>query len=156
MLKAVEKVLDRSISIEEIKLSVAQSEQRFTFMLDRFLVAMGFLPVTYVDEMDIPQSLFKKYIALSLPETIDRRKVFEKIRPHDCAVFDGLRRSPGWLGCGLSYKLLAKNALKFGLQNLSVMEDDVNAPYNDGYDKYRDIEMGKGRKEDVNVNEIIF
>jgi len=125
MLEAVEKVLEHSISFEDTTSSVGRSENKFTFMFDRFLLAMGFLPVTHVDNMEVPQVILNRYIALSLPETIARRQIFEKERPHNCAVFDGLRRSPGWVGCGLSYKVLAKSALNLEMETLSVMEDDV-------------------------------
>ena len=40
-------------------------------------------------------------------------------------VFDGLRYSPGWTGCALSYKYLAQQALTAQWLQLEVMEDDV-------------------------------
>jgi hypothetical protein len=55
-------------------------------------------------------------IALSLPETITRRRIFEANRPQNCALFDGL----SWCGVGsvvgggLSYSSLACPALKHG------------------------------------------
>lgn len=43
-------------------------------------------------------------------------------------MFDGLRYSPGWVGCALSYKHLARSALRQQLPRLEIMEDDVEFP----------------------------
>jgi hypothetical protein len=103
MLEAVKAVLDNPISSDMIKSSVALSAKRFEFMFDRFLVALGFLPAAHVHNMVLPLPESFERVALSLPETIERRHFFEKERPANCAIFDGIRRSPGWVGCGLSY-----------------------------------------------------
>ena len=129
MLNAVKTALEDPVPTVLIEESVAQSEQRFAFMLDRFLVAMGYLPASHVSHMSLPVPNAADRIALSLPETIVRRRIFEKVRAAvDCVVFDGIRRCPGWVGCGLSYLSLAKHARKQGLSRLTVMEDDVLLP----------------------------
>jgi hypothetical protein len=64
-------------------------------------------------------------VSLSLPETVRRRRTFEAENIKDCAIFDGIRKSPGWIGCGMSYKLLCAEALKRGKEQLIVIEDDV-------------------------------
>ena len=128
MLITVKAALESPVTPEKIAASVALSELRFAFMFDRFLIALGFLPASYAKQLtlNLPSSVNR--IALSLPETIGRRRFFETERPVDCHIFDGIRRSPGWMGCGLSYGVLAEFALKQGLNKLTIMEDDVILP----------------------------
>lgn len=104
------------------------SQDRFPFLFDRFLIGLGLLPVSHVRQMKLPLPQQADTFGLSLPETIERRRIFEGSKPHDCVVFDGIRRSPGWVGCGLSYSTLAKHALGNGLRTMTVMEDDVILP----------------------------
>jgi SAM-dependent methyltransferase/GR25 family glycosyltransferase involved in LPS biosynthesis len=126
MLEAVKRAL--AATDDAPTLACAASQKRFAFMFDRFLIAKGFLPVTHVAELTLPLLTGRDTFALSMPETIVRRRVFEKICPEGCAVFDGIVRSPGWIGCGLSYAALARHALQNGLKTITVMEDDVVLP----------------------------
>jgi len=128
MLKSVKSALDNPVPAERIGESVALSARRFTFMFDRFLLAMGFLQVSHVARMNLPLPKSVGRVALSLPETIERRHFFEATRPSNCVVFDGIRRRPGWIGCGLSYMALAQHAIKQGWTRLNIMEDDVLLP----------------------------
>lgn len=112
----------------EIARSVEASKTRFAFMFDRFLVAMGFIPASHVHNMKPLLPASADTFCLSLPETINRRRVFEEVRPTQCVIFDGIRRRPGWVGCGLSYAVLAKHALDNGVETIVVMEDDVILP----------------------------
>jgi len=128
MLSAVRLALDRPISVEEMREAASVGARRFDFMFDRLLVGMGFLPSSHVRHMQLPIPINADRIALSLPETISRRKVFEASKPNACFVFDGMRRQPGWIGCGLSYLALAQHALAAGKSSLTVMEDDVILP----------------------------
>ena len=128
MLSKMKEVLESPISPEKIAASVKLSEQRFGFMFDRFLVALGFLPASYIKQLSLMLPSNVNRIALSLPETIGRRRAFELERPADCNIFDGIRRNPGWVGCGLSYVALTEFAIKQGLNSLTVMEDDVILP----------------------------
>ncbi len=128
MLNAVKAALEYPVPTEKIAESVELSVQRFAFMFDRFLVAMGFLPTSHVNHMSLPLPNLADRVALSLPEIIARRRIFETERPAGCMVFDGIRRRPGWIGCGLSYRTLAQHAMKQGKSQLNVMEDDVLLP----------------------------
>lgn len=128
MLSAVRLALDRPVSAEEVREAASLGARRFDFMFDRLLVGMGFLPSLHVRHMQLPIPTSADRIALSLPETISRRKVFEAAKPNACFVFDGMRRRPGWIGCGLSYLALAQYALAAGKSSLTVMEDDVILP----------------------------
>lgn len=65
-------------------------------------------------------------VALSLPETTERRQSFNiETRTPDMSVFDGIRRKPGWIGCGMSYKFLCQSALRQGVRQFSILEDDA-------------------------------
>lgn len=128
MLRVVRDTINNPISKEEIDAAVTNGAQRFSFMFDRFMISMGFLASERAPEIDLPISMLSKRVVLSLPETFDRRNTFELSRPLNCAIFEGIRFSPGWIGCGLSYKTLAKNALDKGLSQIMVMEDDAILP----------------------------
>lgn len=111
-----------------IKKSVSKSSLKFDFMFDRFLISMGVLPSTYVNKMTLPLQGGGDMYGLSMPETIARRKLFLNVKPKNCLVFDGIRRKPGWVGCGLSYAALARHAKTNNMATLTVMEDDVILP----------------------------
>lgn len=107
--------------------------QRFAFFFDRFLLAEGF--VTAADQRltpQPPQSLPAEPPAvaaqpprwcLTLPETDARYRNAQKLPvSRYCA---GLRKRPGWMGCALSYREMARQALAQGVEALWVIEDDV-------------------------------
>ena len=126
MLRAVEQALTQPHF--DIAASVSQSSQRFDFMFDRFLLAKGFLPPAYALQMRLPLNPQAEVFGLSLPETSQRRAMFQTVRPNGCELFDGMRFQPGWLGCGLSYSLLARHALRHQQSAITIMEDDVLLP----------------------------
>jgi len=92
------------------------------------LVSMGLLPSSYVSQMTLPLPKNERVFALSMPETIGRRKLFLDVKPKECIIFDGIRRKPGWVGCGLSYAALAGHAKVNKMTTMTVMEDDVILP----------------------------
>jgi hypothetical protein len=126
MIAAVRSVLQNGVA-SSISTAVSRSQQRFEFMFDRFLVAIGFLHSSYVHQMT-PALPINSYYVLSLPETVDRRTLAEKTLNTGFTFFDGIRRKPGWIGCGLSYLALANFAVKNHLSQIGIMEDDVVLP----------------------------
>lgn len=128
MLRAVQAALDRSYDLEAVARAVDKGSVRFNFMFDRFLTAMNFLPPTKLLENGLPLPNSATRVALSLPETIARRRIYEAAAPDSFVVFDGVRLRPGWVGCGLSYASLAHHALRNGLRRLTVIEDDALLP----------------------------
>lgn len=110
--------------------AIRVSSDRFNFMFDRALVGLNILSPDAITDIttDIPKDT--QYICLSMPETIDRRRTFEKYQPKNCYIFDGIRRKPGWIGAALSYRLLAKNRLASNTGQVCIMEDDVLLPDN--------------------------
>lgn len=107
-----------------------QSQERFEFMLCRTLLGVGSLSYAQFYEAVGPLKTMADHgaYALSLPETVARRAAFAKVRPSNIKIFDGLRASPSWVGCALSYKYLSQSALAFGRESLLVCEDDVQLP----------------------------
>lgn len=64
-------------------------------------------------------------VCLSLPETCQRRSGAWMPVGRRVEFFDGVRHPLGWVGCALSYKFLATQALKNHKKCLLVYEDDV-------------------------------
>jgi len=126
MLQAVKEGLESPVSSDSITFSVDLSANRFGFMFDRFLVGKSFLPISHIKEMPLPN--ITTQVVLSLPETITRRRKFQLISPDNFVLFDGIRRTPGWVGAGLSYAALAQKALEMNINRLTIMEDDVLLP----------------------------
>ncbi|MBD8555128.1 methyltransferase domain-containing protein [Rhizobium sp. CFBP 8762] len=126
MLRVAESTLQAASALEpEVVQATAKSAHRFTFMFDRFLTSLGVLPPDTIlnDEIYLPNTY--PQIALSLPETIKRRRLFQETKPPLSCVFDGIRNVKGWIGCGSSYSALARHAQRNGLTELTVFEDDA-------------------------------
>ena len=128
MIKAVRRMLATPPKESALAKSVQRSSTRFAFLFDRFLIAQGFLPATHAYALNLPLGPASDRIVLSLPETFARRRVYEANSPQNYAVFDGIRMRPGWVGCGLSYSVLAQFAIRQGMSRLTVMEDDALLP----------------------------
>lgn len=151
MIDAVRAALAQGVAPEVVSAAAERGATRFAFMFDRFLVAMNFLAPAKIAEDGLPLPADASRIALSMPETIARRRIFEQNRPKGCAVFDGVRLRPSWVGCALSYNTLAKHALKNGIERLTVLEDDALLP-DDFEDKMRTVHAyldAKGEQWDV-------
>ena len=127
MMAAVERVLaDPVARMRHVDAAVRAGQHRWNFMFDRFLIGAGIVKASALDAVAPEACPENALFALSLPETIGRRRIFDaETRRDGCIVFDGIRRRPGWIGCGMSYKHLAVSALKAGVERITVMEDDV-------------------------------
>ncbi|QPN26930.1 methyltransferase domain-containing protein [Brucella sp. BO2] len=110
---------------EHLKESAQNGYQRFSYMFDRALVALGFLSEKVMQQRIPYLPSNSNIFALSLPETISRRLMLMATKPQESVIFDAARFRPGWLGCGMSFNLLANYALAKNLDQLTVFEDDV-------------------------------
>ena len=149
MVLAVKKALiDYEVDLHKIQRFYSS---KWKFMVDRFLLAIGLLSNSQIESM--PLSFFGKsnMFGLSLPETILRRNIFKNTKPAECVIFDGLRKSPGWIGCGLSYAALAHYALQNNISNITIMEDDVVLPkdFDRHYDGILEFLYKKNAKWDI-------
>jgi len=131
MIKAIEAVLDAGVSAPDTKAEIEDSggagDASSHFYLNRFLLASGLLDLdTFTsNNFTCSPSFTTGKICLSLPETAKRRASFLSRGLSDFEIFDGLRHTQGWIGCGLSYKYLIQQAKKAGLPQLLICEDDV-------------------------------
>lgn len=128
MMEAIEKALETPPSKDYIAESVRRSEERFAFMFDRALVGLGLLPLDNSFNIKVPLIGNAEKIVISLPETINRRNVYLENKANDFVVFDGMRFRPGWIGCGLSYNVIARHAILHSVPRLAIIEDDVFLP----------------------------
>lgn len=64
-------------------------------------------------------------LCLSLPEYTRRGASFDQENVFGFVRFPGLRHRLGWIGCGMSYKYMAKLALRDGHSVVTICEDDV-------------------------------
>ncbi|TWH02323.1 hypothetical protein L614_000200003070 [Ochrobactrum sp. J50] len=129
MMAAAAEMLDNLESMNStIVEATAASAARFNFMMDRFLVAIGVVPANAILESPIYMTRKSRFYALSLPETIERRRGISQSLPEGCQLFDGIRHSSGWIGCGCSFNALSRYALANDIDRLTVIEDDVELP----------------------------
>ena len=129
MLHAVEDALENPPSKQAISAAVETSSERFSFMFDRFLFATDFLPIAHAEEMVPPIPGSSDKIVVSMPETFERRLAVRAGRMlDDWTLFDGIRRQPGWVGCGLSLRTIARHAIRHDMERLVVVEDDILLP----------------------------
>ncbi|KAB2707611.1 methyltransferase type 11 [Brucella intermedia] len=124
MLNGLEDIYDHLDAVVEV------SASRFNFMMDRFLVAIGIIPPNSIIERPVYVVRKSDFFALSLPETIERRRTITNALPNGCELFDGIRHSLGWIGCGSSFNALSRYAVANKIDRLTVIEDDVELPDN--------------------------
>jgi hypothetical protein len=104
-----------------------------SFKYAKFMMLRAFLGLGIIspDEFILLTSwceLPSDRLVLSLPEETDRYGWCQAQRLDGYAVFPGLRRQPGWKGCGLSYRYMAQKALDAGYEELRIYEDDAGFP----------------------------
>ncbi len=129
MMRVAAQMLENLSTLNDaVQRSVSISTKRFEFMLDRFLVVLGVIPANVILESPIYVSQNSSFFALSLPETIERRKAIEQSRPTGCQLFDGIRHRIGWIGCGSSFNALSRYAISNDIERLMVLEDDAILP----------------------------
>lgn len=101
--------------------------------LSRWLIAAGTLSAENINP-DLFSTLRDlkagSRICLSLPETLERRADFLRLGMNDFQLFDGIRKIPGWQGCGWSYATIAKAALGRNVNSLTICEDDMIPAHN--------------------------
>ncbi len=89
---------------------------------------------------------------LNLPEYTHRRASFDQDNHYGFVIFPGLRHSQGWIGCGLSYKLMIMLAGRQKLRQVTICEDDVE--FRSGF--AQDFETVSGHLADCAHNWNVF
>ncbi|MGH8214746.1 MAG: sulfotransferase [Rhodanobacteraceae bacterium] len=103
-----------------------QLPNRFEQFFYRFLLA--FDNVTFFHFWQLAGSKMKlpsDKLCLTLPEYSLRKRSFDQDNRYGFAAFTGLRHREPWVGCGMSYKLMAMLAREQRLQQITICEDDV-------------------------------
>jgi GR25 family glycosyltransferase involved in LPS biosynthesis len=127
MVERVEKIL----ALNEQESSQEKLSDQFAFYLNRALLSMDFVDFDTLNPQNTLTQIKSnetKMFCLGLPENIERRKSFNQDNTYNFTVFDGLRHTQGWIGCGLSYKYLITLAKASNLDYVIICEDDVEFP----------------------------
>lgn len=117
---------DRVKRIKANRKLARELPNRFEYFFYRFLLAHDC--ITFFRFWQLAGNRLKlsgDKLCLNLPEYSVRRRSFEQDNRYGFAVFPGLRHHEGWVGCGMSYKLMIMLASKQGLPRLTICEDDV-------------------------------
>ncbi|MGE3347341.1 MAG: class I SAM-dependent methyltransferase [Ramlibacter sp.] len=128
ILDAIAKAITSPRGSHDLAEFTTKSELDFQFMFFRALQGLHLIGPGQFSTLVSDYKLPGNRLALSLPETTLRRQLYASARPPHVEIFDGLRRSPGWVGCAMSYQFLARKALEHNFPYLEVMEDDVLLP----------------------------
>ncbi len=117
--KLIDHYLDPAIyknKTEYIKQNKHKLMKHCTYFLKRALLSVETAPLRY--------DLTDKIYCLTLPETPHRYDAFIQQKLPLLEYYPGIKYSPGWKGCGLSYKNIIYNAKRCGLKQITICEDD--------------------------------
>ena len=120
---------ERIKKVEDNERILSSRSSAFDFFFYRYLLAWDIISFEQFYELSGDYvSLGCDRICLNLPEVVERRNYFDSINKYGFKVIPGLRHHLGWVGCGLSYKLIARRSHDEGLNSVAVCEDDVVFP----------------------------
>lgn len=106
-----------------------KDRQRLHEGMTRCLLALQHGPAAswrhFSDLQNLPEH---PRICVGLPETAGRRQGFLSRGLKDFILFDGIRRNPGWIGTGESFRVMAQACLDQGVGRALFTEDDVEVP----------------------------
>ena len=120
---------ERAEAVKRNNRTLAGRANAFDFFFYRFMLAQDWMSFDRFYELAGDFVTFRgDRICLSLPETGERRRAFDRDNRYGFEVIPGLRHKRGWTGCGLSYKYIMKRAKDQGLEQILVCEDDVLFP----------------------------
>jgi len=116
----------RGAKIKANREAVAQQPNRFEYFFYRFLLAWDIITFHHFWALAGSKlTLSGDRLCLNLPEWFGRRRSFDKDNHYGFTVFPGLRHHQGWVGCGMSYKLMIMLARKQRMSQITICEDDV-------------------------------
>jgi hypothetical protein len=127
--KALEASESMISDVDRTRKWIQISEKRFRFMMSRALLGLGLVEEsTYLENIELETDKAIVPLVLSLPETVERRERAVSSFPAQAKFFDGVKLSPGWVGCATSYKLLSTFLLAQGVSRAIICEDDAVLP----------------------------
>jgi len=119
----------RAERIRENQKALEQRVSAFSFYFLRFLLAHDRIDFdTFYRLAGDYVQINTNRLCLNLPESTQRRRVFDRENHYGFSCIPGLRHLKGWVGCGMSYKMIMKRAQDMGLERVMVCEDDVIFP----------------------------
>jgi hypothetical protein len=130
----------------KVNRNLAQRQaNRFEYFFYRFLLAWDIISFYQFWELAGSKlTLDGDKLCLNLPEWFGRRRSFDQDNHYGFQVFPGLRHREGWIGCGLSYKLMIMLAREQRLKQITICEDDVE--FHDGFaEDYAEIQTELAR-----------
>jgi GR25 family glycosyltransferase involved in LPS biosynthesis len=130
LISAIARVLENSPEVKHNLLLAGQ--EHFRFMLYRVMLAMKQIDFDCFLRITSGYKINSDVVCLSLPETVARRALFRDTQMIGATIFDGIRFSPGWIGCALSYKYICQDAIASEKSRLLICEDDVILPEGSG------------------------
>ena len=105
------------------------SFKHFSFFFGRFLLSQDLIDFdVFYETVGKKRLLSGNRLCLGLPESLARKRSFERDNLFGFEYFTGLRHRIGWIGCGLSYKYMMMLAKKDSIENVLICEDDVLIP----------------------------
>ena len=111
-----------------------QHDRKFFDYFKRFLLSTDLFNYSlndYAREVEFVHSsnnYTESRLCLTLTETPMRKSSFLAKNTHGFEMVEGLRYSPGWIGCGMSYKYMLEEMKKLGHEEVIICEDDVAFP----------------------------
>ena len=122
---------ERTRRIQENHKRLNQRSSAFSFYFLRFLLAHDRIDFDTFYRLTADYVQFDTdRLCLNLPESTQRRRVFDRENQYGFSCVPGLRHLKGWVGCGMSYKMIMKRAKDLGFERIMVCEDDVIFPEN--------------------------
>lgn len=132
MIASVRRLLDdqayREGKVARIIQSIREQPNKFEYYLFRFLLGEQLVSLDRVLALTpafVPTVGDNPLICLTLPETPERTAAFRKQNLAEFNLWHGLRGSPGWVGCAMSYKALFEALRDSHVGMATICEDDV-------------------------------
>ena len=120
---------EREKQIRENAEALESRTSAFSFYFLRFLLAYDRIDFdTFYRLAGDYVQLHTDRLCLNLPESTQRRRVFDRENRFGFFCVPGLRHVKGWVGAGMSYKMIMRRAQDAGLERVMVCEDDVLFP----------------------------
>ena len=111
---------------DQVRSAADRHLARSQYYFGRFLLANDLTTFEELtDRIDDRPAFSTGRLCLSLPETLKRQRQFLAQKLDGFEMFDGLRHSEGWIGCGMSYKFILSKAANRGIRRVLVCEDDM-------------------------------
>ncbi len=116
----------RKQKIMDNKARLSKLSNQFTYYFYRYMLAKDLINYdVFYEQIKHQININGNFWCLSLPESQVRMLNFMQDNKFNIQVFNGMRHSIGWVGCGLSFKTMINYSKDLGLDYVIICEDDV-------------------------------